>query len=90
MDIFKAIDALNESSRPQIEVVTTRSNRTIAKLPRTSRQVTLKVDPSFEENVKVTARDMAWLCEEARRASAPGMDLLEAALGALKDVDPDR
>ena len=90
MDVIKAITALNECSQPQIELVTTRSNRTIAKLPRSGRQVTLDVDPSFEENVKVTARDMAWLCEEARRASAPGMALLEAALGALDGIDPDR
>lgn len=44
--------------------------------------------PPFNKDVKVTASDVAWLCEEARRASAPGMALLEAGLGALGGLDP--
>ena len=86
MDLTAAIEAFNTSSQPQIELLTTRDARVIATLPRVNREIIVK-DSSFNEAVKVTAADIAWLCEEARRAIAPGMALLEAALGALGDLD---
>jgi hypothetical protein len=86
MDLTAAIEAFNASSQPQIELLTTRDARVVAKLPRVNREIIVQ-DSAFNEAVKVTAADVAWLCEEARRAVAPGMALLEAALGALGDLD---
>jgi len=87
MDLDRAIEAFNKSSRPQIEVSPTRVGSQFARLPRVNREITVSdADPSLGE-AKVTAEDIAWLCEEARRASAPGMALLEAALSALSDLD---
>jgi len=86
MDLTAAIEAFNASSQPQIELLTTRDARVVAKLPRVNREIIVK-DSSFNKNVKVTVADVAWLCEEARRAVAPGMALLEAALGALNGLE---
>jgi len=86
MDLTAAIEAFNTSSQPQIELLTTRDARVVAKLPRVNREIIVK-DSSFNKNVKVTVADVAWLCEEARRAVAPGMALLEAALGALNGLE---
>jgi hypothetical protein len=60
----------------------------MATLPRVGREVIVR-DSQFKENVKVTAMDIAWLCEEARLAMAPGQALLNAALDALKTIDSD-
>ena len=86
MGLTAAIEAFNTSSQPQIECLTTRDARVVAKLPRVNREIIVK-DSSFNKNVKVTVADVAWLCEEARRAVAPGMALLEAALGALDGLE---
>jgi hypothetical protein len=85
MNLTTAIDAFNESGRPQIPYSSTRDGREIAHLPRVNREI--MVSDARYSDAKVTARDVAWLCEEARRASAPGMSLLEAALSALNDLD---
>ncbi len=86
MDLVAAIEAFNESSQPQIGLHPTRDGRITATLPRVDREIVV-VGSRFGEAVKVTAEDVAWLCEEARRAFAPGMALLEAGLGALEDLD---
>jgi hypothetical protein len=85
MELIEAIDAFNKSSSPQIDVSPTRDGRSIAHLPRVNREINVS-DARFSD-AKVTAEDIAWLCEEARRASAPGMALLEAALSVLSDLD---
>jgi hypothetical protein len=85
--LITAIEAFNKSSRPQIVVFVTRDTRTVARLPRVGHEIIVKdADPDYSD-AKVTAEDIAWLCEEARRASAPGMALLEATLSALSDLD---
>jgi hypothetical protein len=81
MNLVAAIEAFNKSSQPPIELLVTRDSRTVAKLPRVAREIIVKEPP--DKDVKVTLQDVAWLCEEARLASAPGMALLEAGLGAL-------
>jgi len=87
MDLTAAIEAFNKSSRPQINVSSTRDTRVIAQLPRVGREIIVgDADPAYSD-AKVTAKDIAWLCEEARRASAPGMALLEDGLAALSELD---
>jgi len=86
MSLTDAIEAFNQSSQPQITLQTSRDGRVTATLPRVGREVLVEGSP-FNKEVKVTAADLASLCEEARRASAPGMALLEAGLGALGAVD---
>ena len=82
MSILTAIEAFNKESQPEITVITTRDGRVTAKLPRVGREIVVH-DSSFKPNVKVTAVDIAWLCEEARRATEPGMALLSEGLDAL-------
>lgn len=82
MDLTAAIEAFNESSQPAIDLQPRRDGRVVAVLPRVGREIIVQGSP-FNEDVRVTAQDLALLCEEARRAAAPGMALLEAALGAL-------
>lgn len=84
MSLTDAIEAFNQSSQPQIALRTSRDGRVSAHLPRVGRDVLVAGSP-FNTEIKVTAADIAWLCEEARRASAPGMALLEAGLGALHE-----
>ncbi len=86
MDLTAAIEAFNESSQPQIDFHHTRDGRAIAILPRVGREIIVQ-DSTVGTGGQVTAEDIAWLCEEARRAFAPGMALLEAGLGALGDLD---
>jgi hypothetical protein len=86
MNPIAAIEAFNESSLPQIDLRPVRDGRVTAFLPRLGREILVK-DSETMEDVRVTAEDVAWLCEEARRAFAPGMALLEAALGALSDLE---
>jgi hypothetical protein len=85
MDLIAAIEAFNESSSPQISVTPTRDGRHVAHLPRVAHEIIVE-DAEFSD-AKVTAEDIAWLCEEARRASAPGMALLEAGLSSLSDLE---
>lgn len=89
MNLTDAIEAFNQTSQLQITLKTSRDGRVTAHLPRVGREVLVEGSP-FNTEVKVTALDVAWLCEEARRASAPGMALLEAGLGALGGLDLDR
>lgn len=86
MSLQDAIAAFNQSSEPQIRLLTTRDGRTVATLPRVGREIIVE-GSQFKADVRVTATDIAWLCEEARRALAPGMALLEAALSALDTLD---
>jgi hypothetical protein len=86
MSILAAIEAFNQTSQPQISVLTTRDGRVTAKLPRVGREIIVQ-DSSFNPEVKATAADMAWLCEEARRAMAPGMTLLSEALDELQKLN---
>jgi hypothetical protein len=86
MDLIRAIEALNESSQPQIKIQPSRDGRVTAVLPRVGREVLIE-GSQFKKEVKVTAADLAWLCEEARRALAPGMALLEAGLDALGELE---
>ena len=87
MSIQTAIQILNEASQQQIELHPTRDGRITATLPRVGREVV--VQENMSRQVKVTASDIAWLCEEARLALAPATGLLEAALEELKELEPD-
>lgn len=87
MDLTAAIEAFNESSQPPINLQTKRDGRVNAVLPRVGREILVTGSP-FNKDVQVRAMDVALLCEEARRAIASGMALLEAALGSLND-SPD-
>lgn len=82
-DVFAAIAAFNKSSQPEITVLTTRDGRTVAKLPRLGHEIVI-AESTLNPSIKVTAKDMAMLCEEARLASAPGLALLDVGLAALK------
>jgi len=86
MTVHEAIAALNEASTEKIKTLTSRDGREVANLPRVGREVIIR-DSQFKENVKVTAMDIAWLCEEARLAMAPAQALLNAALDSLKAID---
>jgi hypothetical protein len=88
MSLTDAIHTFNQSSQPQITLQPSRDGRVTAHLPRLGRDVLVEGSP-FNQDVKVTAADIAALCEEARRASAPGTALLEAGLGALSGLDLD-
>jgi hypothetical protein len=85
MKLHEAIDALNNVSTQKISTLTTRDGREVAKLPRADREVVISGSP-FNPEVKVTTEDIAWLCQEARLAMAPGHALLDAALGLLKEM----
>src|SRR5215813_13917023 len=86
MTLTSAIEAFNKSMNPKIKLQTSRDGRVTASLPRVGREI-LARGSQFNTEVMVTASDIAWLCEEARQASAPAMTLLEAALGALKELE---
>ncbi|HEU4457248.1 MAG TPA: hypothetical protein VFR81_29535 [Longimicrobium sp.] len=86
MDLISAIEAFNEAGGPQIELLTTRDGRVRATLPRLKRDIIVE-GSRFNKDVKVTAADVAALCEEARLAFAPGMALLQAAIGALNEME---
>ena len=87
MSILAAIEAFNKASQPEITVVTTRDGRVTANLPRVSREIVIQ-DSTFNPEIKVHPADMAWLCEEARRAMEPGMALLSEGLEALQKLKP--
>jgi hypothetical protein len=86
MTVHDAIAALNDVSTEKIKTLVTRDGREVAKLPRVGREVIIR-DSQFKEDVKVTATDIAWLCEEARLAMAPAQALLNAALDSLKAIE---
>lgn len=88
MNLVAAIEAFNLKSEPPIELGITRDGRTVAKLPRVGRKIVVQ-GTDLNKDVKVTFQDVAWLCEEARMASAPGMTLLEAGIGALCQLAQD-
>jgi hypothetical protein len=86
MDLLDAIRRFNESSEPKIELMPRRDGRVMAVLPRTGREI-LASPSMFKEDVRVTAADVAALAEEARRAMAPGLDLLDSALATLGGLE---
>jgi hypothetical protein len=88
IDLTAAIEAFNKSSKRQIDLRLhpIRDGRVSAFLPRVDREILVKDSDTMEE-FRVTAEDVAWLCEEARRAFAPGMALLEAGLSTLSDLE---
>jgi hypothetical protein len=85
LTLAAAIEKFNKSSHQKIKLTTTRDGRMEASLPLVGREIIVEDSP-FNKDVKVTPSDLAWLCEEARRAFAPGMALLEATLAHLGDV----
>ena len=86
MNLVAAIEAFNETSQATIELLPTRNGSTMARLPRVGRDITVEGSPHLH-HVKVDVEEVALLCEEARRAIAAGMALLEAGLGALSHLD---
>lgn len=87
MNLVAAIEAYNQFGRPRIDLQTTRDGRTVALLPRLCREIVVQGPP--QQLHKVSAQDIALLCEEAQLAIAPGMTLLEAALAAMGRVARD-
>jgi hypothetical protein len=85
LTLAAAIEKFNKSSDRKIKLTTTRDGRMEAALPLVGREIIVEDSP-FNKEVKVTPSDLAWLCEEARRAFALGMALLEATLAHLSDV----
>jgi hypothetical protein len=86
MTVHEAIAALNQVSTEKITTLTSRDGREVANLPRVGREVIIR-DSQFKKDVKVTAVDIAWLCEEARLAMAPAQALLNSALDSLKVIE---
>jgi hypothetical protein len=88
MNLVAAIEAFNEQGRPRIELQVLSDGRTLARLPRLGREITVGVAPSGGP-ARLSAQDIALLCEEAQLAITPGMALLEAALAAMGKVARD-
>jgi hypothetical protein len=86
MDLVEAIRRFNESTESKIELLPRRDGRMAAALPRTGREI-LVAPSMFKDDVRVTAADVAGLAEEARRAMAPGLDLLDAALAGFHELE---
>jgi hypothetical protein len=82
MSILSLIEAFNDAFNPQIETLPTRDGRVRAKLPRVGREILVQ-GSQFNVDVKVTPSDLALLCEEVRRAMAPGVALMDESLNAL-------
>ena len=89
MTLVAAIEAFNQHGQPRIELQVTRDGRTLAMLPRLSRQIVVK-GSALNPKLKVSSQDIALLCEEAQLAIAPGMSLLESALAAMGKVARDQ
>lgn len=89
MSLVAAIEAFNQHSQPRIELLTTRDGRTVARLPRSSKEIVVK-GTGLNPKSRVSSQDIALLCEEAQLAIAPGMALLEAALAAMGKVARDQ
>jgi hypothetical protein len=88
MNLVEAIEAFNQQGEPRIELRVQGDGRTVALLPRLSREILVK-GTSQNPKLKVASQDIALLCEEAQLAIAPGMALLEAALAAMGRVARD-
>jgi len=85
MDLVSAIEAFNTASDPKIELRGTfRDGHFEARLPRVGRTIHVKV--GITGKFEPTPQDLAWLCQEARRAADPGLALLAAALDALGEA----
>jgi hypothetical protein len=87
MDLQDAILRFNESSEPKIALMPGRDGRVQALLPRMGRTI-LVTRSLFKDDVRVTAADVLALVEEARRAMAPSLALLDTALAQLVEADP--
>jgi hypothetical protein len=88
MNLVAAIEAFNQQGRPRIELQVLSDGRTVARLPRLGREITVRV-PSSGAQARLSSQDIALLCEEAQLAITPGMALLEAALAAMGKVARD-
>jgi hypothetical protein len=80
------IEEFNAESEPKIDLRPTRDGRVGAILPRTGREILVE-GSDFKEDVRVTAQDLAALCQEVRQALAPGLALLDASLEAIATVE---
>ena len=86
MDLVSAIKAFNAASEQKIEFLpVNREGHMSVRLPRTGR--TIRVMRGVTDRFPVRAEDIVLLCQEARRAAAPGLALLAAALDGLADID---
>lgn len=88
MKLVAAIEAFNEQGRPRIELKVLGDGRTVARLPRLGRDITVQHALSGAQ-ARLSSQDIALLCEEAQLAITPGMALLEAALAAMGKVARD-
>jgi hypothetical protein len=86
MSFAAAIESFIKSSQSQVILQTSRDGRVTATLPRVGREIVVE-GSQFNKDVVVTAVDIAWLCEEARRSIVPAMALLEAGLKALHKLE---
>jgi hypothetical protein len=82
MNLVSAIEAFNKECQPGIDLLVTRDGRTVAKLPRVGKEIVVK-GTALNPGIQVTPHDIGLLCEEARRASAPGLALLASGLAEL-------
>ena len=83
-----AIEKLNEASTKKIKLFTAWDGSLNARLPRTGETILL-ARGRFNPDRKVTARDLALLCQEAQKAAEPAWALLQATLkqlGTLKTL----
>ena len=88
MDIVTAIEAFNTTSEPKIGLRGTfRDAHTEATLPRMG--VTITIEPGMGTR-RVSAKDLALLCQEAKCAADPGLALLSAALDSLSMIAADK
>lgn len=83
MTLRDAINALNAISTEQIVTGSTRDGRMVARLPRVGAQVMIEKS-QFNKDARPTAHDFALICQEARLAMEPAIDLLDAALKMAK------
>ena len=86
MNLTTAIETFNKCSQSQVKLQTTRDGRVTAVLPRVGREIIIE-GSTFNKDVKITVADIAWLCEEARRALSQSTALLEAGLNALQTLN---
>jgi hypothetical protein len=88
MDIVTALETFNSTSEPKIGIRGTfRDGHTEATLPRMG--VTIIIGAGMGKK-RVSAKDIALLCQEAKRAADPGLTLLSAALDALSEIAEDK
>ncbi len=84
MNLTDAINSFNAVAQLEIKLLPTRDGRILATLPRVGREII--VEGSTSKEIEVTATDVAWLCEEARRSMSANLALLEAAQIALVEL----